>query len=952
MISLPYLFVESAGWVLLHSLWQFTLIAVVIQLSERIFVRTNNAVWRYRLGVCGLVALTVAPAITLAVFPVPFGHEASEPVSLDTELPYSPLVANDESAVGEDTADEVPIPVRHANWAANAWSVGAALAHWSRPFRSTVVTCWLAGMAICSLRPALGCYTLRNLRNVGISAVEEHVFEKVNRLVVHIGISQKILVFNSTLTTTPLVVGYLRPMLLLPLGLAAQLPPMELEAILAHELAHIRRHDFLVNLWQLLLETVFFYHPAVWILSHRLRIERENCCDDLALSIVGDPVCYGRALLHIDQLRRTESLLAMGARGGSLTVRIQRLFPRSAASAKATGSIVGVLLPSLALLMVVVACTWGAMPRKLPGESLSANPKSNQLAAIEQNDLDKDDSETFANVLGRLETAAKAKFTGGTTIRIDPPSTAPNGQQVVTVSQVAPQSTTTCSLQFRRLGDRWVCCGATSKEVEVSGARYEHRLGGDAIEVDQLIIWLGWRNTAPSAVDNSAPPSPVATKQAHSDITEQEIERIAPPLSISDPAAEQVSIHAGGDAASAPPKLAQTTSTLDEKSPSFAPDLAQAERDLRLIASAELNSLAGEWEVFRGASFASGKHRDLSAAEVRMSRVVINDKGIATLIGFDLEGYDQFVITLNPMTSPRRINFHPANNNRQKRYAGVYEFSEGVKLAVNSPATLKLAINLTAAGPAPATVSPTGAGSYLVLARRGKNQGPWSAFESDEPLLNDPQLGHAKVAPFEEAALKGLHRIRTELLTNRKVLMELGCDLIQVDQIMDRMELAERQGRALVEEARKVAPPISLSSGSARDLTILAKQREALWDAHSVAVKESRTAAIEVVDTMLNDSQRRRLRQLQLQAAGHEALTWTEIEKELGVTDEQRQQLAAICEWAKQQSQLMASSDTPSRGSEAELRHAAIGRALALFSDEQKSIWGRLVGEPFKLLNP
>ena len=98
----------------------------------------------------------------------------------------------------------------------------------------------------------------------------------------------------------PTVIGWLKPVVLLPASALAGLTPRQLEAILAHELAHIRRHDYLVNLLQTLVETLLFYHPAVWWLSRRIRVERENCCDDLAVSLCGDPVAYAAALADLE----------------------------------------------------------------------------------------------------------------------------------------------------------------------------------------------------------------------------------------------------------------------------------------------------------------------------------------------------------------------------------------------------------------------------------------------------------------------------------------------------------------------------------------------------------------------------------------------------------------------------------------------------------------------------
>src|SRR5207244_3461916 len=128
-----------------------------------------------------------------------------------------------------------------------------------------------------------------------------------------------------TLVQTAVVVGYFRPVILLPVSVVTGLTAAQLEAILAHELAHVRRHDYLVNLLQTLGETVFFYHPAVWWLSSPIRSERENCCDDIAAAVLGNAVEYGRALLALEEHRGVETALTVGARGGSLLARVRRL---------------------------------------------------------------------------------------------------------------------------------------------------------------------------------------------------------------------------------------------------------------------------------------------------------------------------------------------------------------------------------------------------------------------------------------------------------------------------------------------------------------------------------------------------------------------------------------------------------------------------------------------------
>ena len=126
----------------------------------------------------------------------------------------------------------------------------------------------------------------------------------------------------------PLVVGCLRPIVVLPIAAISQLNAAQVEAILAHELAHVRRHDYLVNLMQTLAETLLFYHPAVWWLSARIRDEREHCCDDVAVAVCGDPVGYAAALAELEAWRSGELSLAAAATGGSLLNRVRRILAR------------------------------------------------------------------------------------------------------------------------------------------------------------------------------------------------------------------------------------------------------------------------------------------------------------------------------------------------------------------------------------------------------------------------------------------------------------------------------------------------------------------------------------------------------------------------------------------------------------------------------------------------
>jgi Zn-dependent protease with chaperone function len=142
------------------------------------------------------------------------------------------------------------------------------------------------------------------------------------------GIQQKLRVLMSSVAEVPAVVGWIRPVILLPAAVVVGLTPRQLESLLAHELAHIRRYDYFVNILQMIVETFLFYHPAVWLVSERIRVERELCCDDLAVGFCGDVLSYARALSQLEQLRPAAPSLAMGSANGPLFQRIQRLLGR------------------------------------------------------------------------------------------------------------------------------------------------------------------------------------------------------------------------------------------------------------------------------------------------------------------------------------------------------------------------------------------------------------------------------------------------------------------------------------------------------------------------------------------------------------------------------------------------------------------------------------------------
>jgi uncharacterized protein (TIGR03435 family) len=185
-----------------------------------------------------------------------------------------------------------------------------------------ILPAWSLGVLLLSLRLVAGGLEVRALRRTASDA-DEALRQRVARLASRMGLHRAVKVATSARADGPSVIGWLRPLILLPPATLMGLTTTQLDAVLAHELAHVRRHDYLVNVVQMLAETLLFYHPAVWWVSSRLRVERELCCDDEAVRMSGDATAYAKALVTMAKLQ--VPAMAMGSTGGSLTDRVRRL---------------------------------------------------------------------------------------------------------------------------------------------------------------------------------------------------------------------------------------------------------------------------------------------------------------------------------------------------------------------------------------------------------------------------------------------------------------------------------------------------------------------------------------------------------------------------------------------------------------------------------------------------
>jgi beta-lactamase regulating signal transducer with metallopeptidase domain/uncharacterized protein YnzC (UPF0291/DUF896 family) len=288
---------HALGWSLLHFLWQGTALAALAAVLMALFQRSSA---RYVVGVSVLVLMSLAPLATFSYLQhtdVPSNARNSTPLVSAAW----PLATSTSPTIPSQT-------LRVSSSDAIAWLVQA----------------WLFGVAIFSLRSAGGFLLLERERRKRASVVGERVLEICYTLQDQLGISRTIQYCECKWLQAPAVIGWFRPVVFLPATALTGLSEDQLQAVIAHELAHIQRLDAFVNVFQVCLETLLFYHPAVWWLNKRIRSEREHCCDDIAVSLCGDAVEYARALTLMEELR-SAPVFAMAANRGPLTDRIMRV---------------------------------------------------------------------------------------------------------------------------------------------------------------------------------------------------------------------------------------------------------------------------------------------------------------------------------------------------------------------------------------------------------------------------------------------------------------------------------------------------------------------------------------------------------------------------------------------------------------------------------------------------
>jgi beta-lactamase regulating signal transducer with metallopeptidase domain len=296
---LPQEIIHAIGWTVLHSLWQALIVSALAGILL-LTLRKKPSSYCYWVANLALFGVLIWAAIT-------FCHLLSE---------------QDSSALQTSFFNGSPYEKPSFKVALKSFFAGYFQMH-----LPLIVVLWLLGESIFTIRLFGGLYYLQRLQYSQLKPLGAEWQLKVERLSEGIQLKKTVQIAESLLARSPMVIGWMKPIILMPFGAINNLSVQQVEAVIAHELAHIKRNDYLLNLIQSVIETLFYFNPAVWWISSQIRTERENCCDDMAVSLVGNSLAYAKALASLQEIQHTAPAFALrfSKSKNQLLNRVQRI---------------------------------------------------------------------------------------------------------------------------------------------------------------------------------------------------------------------------------------------------------------------------------------------------------------------------------------------------------------------------------------------------------------------------------------------------------------------------------------------------------------------------------------------------------------------------------------------------------------------------------------------------
>lgn len=341
-------FFYALSWTFLHSLWQCSLIAIVAGLI--VFgLQKSKADIKYSVWI-GAALLFLAVNVFTFYKHVVYYNQQEVSVSVQ-------LSANHEEAI------ITPTPNSNQSLVQEEISLNPFISGFINYINNNlypIILIWFIGMLVMLFRFLGGLGYLLYLKNKNNFNVEEYWLDLLQNLKAQAGIKKSISLVESSLANTVMVIGHLKPVILFPMGLINKLDPKDVEGILSHELAHIRRNDFLINILQSILEIIYYFNPAVWYISNKVREEREISCDEFAVSMCGDSLQYARSLVllgDIQQSRTPLSLSAIGSNKFQLLHRVQRML----GSEKYTQSVFERIAVSIGIILFLMIWSFNSL---------------------------------------------------------------------------------------------------------------------------------------------------------------------------------------------------------------------------------------------------------------------------------------------------------------------------------------------------------------------------------------------------------------------------------------------------------------------------------------------------------------------------------------------------------------------------------------------------------------
>jgi beta-lactamase regulating signal transducer with metallopeptidase domain len=366
-ILFPPPLIHALGWTLVHAVWQGALVAFALRGVLQL-LRGQRPNLRYSAASFALILTLLLPVITFWRLTMHSRFPDVDEMTIQTRLGNSV----------QSSSEEVARAGRQPSDASEVYQYSFQRPRLTERLESLIPwlsAAWLLGVLGLTARVTGGMVYTQRLIRCHTRLLGSYWSERLKQVSKRLRLTRSVRLLESSVVKVPTTIGWWRPVILVPGSALSGLTPQQLELILAHELAHIRRHDYLINLFQVLVETLLFYHPAVWWISKQVRNERELVCDDMAVSICGNPIAYARALAKIERLRRETPIWAVAADGGRLSKRIVRLIDSTQNSQRVSSMFVGFIMIG-ALFISIAAVQKGLSNTKQAAQVMVAGATS------------------------------------------------------------------------------------------------------------------------------------------------------------------------------------------------------------------------------------------------------------------------------------------------------------------------------------------------------------------------------------------------------------------------------------------------------------------------------------------------------------------------------------------------------------------------------------------------